>query len=134
MADLELMPRKSFSQRPPHKFLFQAFGAQQKSEATSSGAWLMCVSAKSIENGSCRKSAGLPRAGFRLLLGRMKNMFTKTRAFLSDERGQDLVEYSLLCVIIGGVVVAYLTGVGTSLHSLLSKISASLDTVDKTLP
>jgi Flp pilus assembly pilin Flp len=60
-------------------------------------------------------------------------MFTKTRAFLSDERGQDLVEYSLLCVIIGAVVVAYLTGVGTSLHGILNKISSSLDTVDKTL-
>jgi Flp pilus assembly pilin Flp len=60
-------------------------------------------------------------------------MFTKTRAFLSDERGQDLVEYSLLCVIIGAVVVAYLTGVGTSLHGILNKISSSLDTVDQTL-
>ena len=60
-------------------------------------------------------------------------MFTKTRAFLSDERGQDLVEYSLLCVIIGCVVVAYLTGVGTSLQGILNKISSSLDTIDQTL-
>jgi Flp pilus assembly pilin Flp len=60
-------------------------------------------------------------------------MWSKARAFLSDERGQDLVEYSLLCVIIGAVVVAYLTGVGTSLQGILYKISSSLDTVDRTL-
>ena len=60
-------------------------------------------------------------------------MWSKARAFLSDERGQDLVEYSLLCVIIGVVVVAYLTGVWTSLQGILHKISSSLDTVDRTL-
>ncbi len=60
-------------------------------------------------------------------------MFRKTREFLSDERGQDLVEYSLLCVIIGTVVVAYLTGVGTSIQSILGKVSSSLDTIDKTI-
>jgi Flp pilus assembly pilin Flp len=60
-------------------------------------------------------------------------MFNETRAFLSDERGQDLVEYSLLCAIIGAVVVAYLTGVGTSIQGILTKVSSSLDTIDRTL-
>lgn len=57
-------------------------------------------------------------------------MLSRARAFLTDERGQDLVEYSLLLTIIGLVVIIYLTGVGTNIISILSKVGAHLNTAD----
>lgn len=53
-------------------------------------------------------------------------MFARARAFLINERGQDLVEYSLLLTIIGLVVLIYLTGVGTNIISILSKVGEHL--------
>jgi Flp pilus assembly pilin Flp len=57
-------------------------------------------------------------------------MISRARAFLTDERGQDLVEYSLLLTIIGLVVIVYLTGVGTNVISILSKVGARLNSAD----
>lgn len=60
-------------------------------------------------------------------------MFSRTRAFLINERGQDLVEYSLLLTIIGLVILIYLTGVGTNLISILSKIGVKLSSADASI-
>ena len=47
--------------------------------------------------------------------------------FLSDEEGQDLVEYSLLLVLIGAVAMHYLTGSGIHIASIFSKISLRVE-------
>jgi len=54
-------------------------------------------------------------------------MNTGLKNFLTDERGQDVVEYSLLLVLIGAVVLIYLTGMGLNLASLLQQIGAKLE-------
>ncbi|MFN7927167.1 MAG: Flp family type IVb pilin [Blastocatellia bacterium] len=48
------------------------------------------------------------------------------KEFLKDESGQDIVEYSLLLVLIGAVAVLILTGMGTSISKIFNKITASL--------
>ena len=52
------------------------------------------------------------------------------KQFLKDERGQDIVEYSLLLVLIGAVAVLILTGMGTSIKNIFAKITTSLDQAD----
>jgi len=60
-------------------------------------------------------------------------MFTNLKNFLNDESGQDVVEYSLLVVLIGTVVLIYLTGLGLNLTTLLQNIGAKLELVSKTV-
>jgi Flp pilus assembly pilin Flp len=55
------------------------------------------------------------------------SMIQALKNFLTDERGQDLVEYSLMLVLIGTVVLIYLTGLGLNLATLLQKIGAKLE-------
>ncbi|HQR32404.1 MAG TPA: Flp family type IVb pilin [Blastocatellia bacterium] len=59
-------------------------------------------------------------------------MITSVKNFLKDESGQDVVEYSLLVVLIGTVVLIYLTGLGLNLTTLLQNIGAKLELVSKT--
>lgn len=60
-------------------------------------------------------------------------MITKLKNFLEDESGQDVVEYSLLIVLIGTVALIYLTGLGLNISTLLQNIGAKLELVaDKT--
>ncbi len=59
-------------------------------------------------------------------------MITNIKTFLKDENGQDVVEYSLLVVLIGTVVLIYLTGLGLNLTTLLQNIGAKLELVSKT--
>jgi Flp pilus assembly pilin Flp len=56
-------------------------------------------------------------------------MNAKLRSFLTDERGQDMVEYSLMLVLIGTVVLIYLTGMGLNVTRILSKIGTRLELV-----
>lgn len=58
-------------------------------------------------------------------------MITKLKNFIKDETGQDVVEYSLLLVLIGTVAMIYLTGVGLNISALLQNIGAKLDLVSK---
>ncbi len=60
-------------------------------------------------------------------------MVTNLKTFLNDESGQDVVEYSLLVVLIGTVVLIYLTGLGLNLTTLLQNIGAKLELVSKTV-
>jgi Flp pilus assembly pilin Flp len=55
------------------------------------------------------------------------SMIQALKNFLTDEGGQDLVEYSLMLVLIGTVVLIYLTGLGLNLATLLQKIGAKLE-------
>ncbi len=46
--------------------------------------------------------------------------------FLRDEGGQDIVEYSLLLVLIGAAALFVLTAMGTSITQIFSKINDRL--------
>lgn len=60
-------------------------------------------------------------------------MITTLKNFINDENGQDVVEYSLLLVLIGTVAMIYLTGLGLNISTLLQNIGAKLDLVSKTV-
>jgi pilus assembly protein Flp/PilA len=55
------------------------------------------------------------------------------KQFLKDERGQDIVEYSLLLVLIGAAAVLILTTMGTSITSIFSKIAGKLQQADSAI-
>jgi pilus assembly protein Flp/PilA len=56
------------------------------------------------------------------------------KQFLKDESGQDIVEYSLLLVLIGAVAVLILTGMGSSISNIFTKIKTSLESADTNIP
>jgi len=60
-------------------------------------------------------------------------MINKLKQFLTEERGQDVVEYSLLLVLIGTVVLIYLTGMGMNLINLLQQIGDSLNFMSRSM-
>ena len=46
--------------------------------------------------------------------------------FIRDEQGQDIVEYSLLLVLIGAASLFILTAMGTSISQIFQKINERL--------
>jgi len=52
------------------------------------------------------------------------------KEFLKDEHGQDIVEYSLLLVLIGAAAVFILTTMGTSISNIFNKINSKLSQAD----
>jgi len=60
-------------------------------------------------------------------------MINKLKQFLTEDRGQDMVEYSLLLVLIGTIVLIYLTGMGMNLANLLQQIGDRLDFVSRSM-
>ncbi len=74
------------------------------------------------------------KSRYLLFLIRNKNMNFKTSIdeFIKNESGQDLVEVSLLLVLIAAVAVTVLTGLGTSIVSIFTKIKEALDTAAST--
>lgn len=70
-----------------------------------------------------RKGRGYTSQGFK--------MITKLKNLITDESGQDVVEYSLLIVLIGTVALIYLTGLGLNITTLLQNIGAKLELVSK---
>jgi Flp pilus assembly pilin Flp len=52
------------------------------------------------------------------------------KQFIKDESGQDIVEYSLLLVLIGAAAILILTGMGASINSIFTKISGTLANAD----
>lgn len=55
------------------------------------------------------------------------------REFIKDEQGQDIVEYSLLLVLIGAAAVFVLTTMGKSISSIFSKINTKLTTANDSI-
>ncbi|MGE0102128.1 MAG: Flp family type IVb pilin [Blastocatellales bacterium] len=55
------------------------------------------------------------------------------KAFLKDEQGQDIVEYSLLLVLIGAAAVFVLTAMGQSISSIFSKINLRLTSANNAI-
>jgi Flp pilus assembly pilin Flp len=60
-------------------------------------------------------------------------MISGLRQFLTEENGQDLVEYSLMLVLISAIVLIYLTGLGLNLATLLNKIGTKLETMSNSM-
>ena len=60
------------------------------------------------------------------MIPRLKRLFT-------EEHAQDMVEYSLLLVLIGTVVLICLTGVGFNLAKFLSEIGTKLKSVSNSM-
>ncbi len=54
-------------------------------------------------------------------------------SFVKDEQGQDIVEYSLLLVLIGAAAVFVLTTMGTSISQIFSKINTRLETANNSI-
>lgn len=53
--------------------------------------------------------------------------------FLKDEQGQDIVEYSLLLVLIGAAALFVLTAMGTSITQIFSKINSRLSDANNSI-
>ncbi len=53
--------------------------------------------------------------------------------FIKDEQGQDIVEYSLLLVLIGAAALFVLTAMGTSITSIFSKINVRLSSANASI-
>lgn len=57
-------------------------------------------------------------------------MISTIKRFLTEETGQDVVEYSLMLVLIGAVVLIFLTGMGFNITGILSNIGNRLESVN----
>lgn len=60
-------------------------------------------------------------------------MLQGLKKFLTEESGQDVVEYSLVVVLIGTIVMIYLTGMGLTLTRILQKIGDMLESMSNSL-
>lgn len=58
----------------------------------------------------------------------------KITAFLKNEQGQDVAEYSLLLVLIAIAVVLVLTGLGTNVVGIYQRVINSLNSVAANTP
>jgi len=55
------------------------------------------------------------------------------RRFINDEQGQDVVEYSLLLVLIGAAALFVLTAMGKSIGDIFSKINVKLTSANSAI-
>ena len=55
------------------------------------------------------------------------------KTFLKEEEGQDVVEYSLLLVLIAAASIFVLTAMGSSIGSIFSKINTRLSTANSSI-
>ena len=53
------------------------------------------------------------------------------RNFIKDESGQDIVEYSLLLVLIGAAALFVLSSMGVSISQIFSKINTRLTSANE---
>lgn len=60
-------------------------------------------------------------------------MFKFVIDFWKDEGAQDIVEYSLLLVLIGAAAVFVLTAMGESISKIFSKINVKLATANDSI-
>ena len=60
-------------------------------------------------------------------------MVNPVREFIADESGQDIVEYSLLLVLIGAAALFVITTMGVKIQSIFSKIGNKLSQADATI-
>ena len=58
-------------------------------------------------------------------------MMTRMRALVSNDEGQDLIEYALLAGLISLVAVAAVTSAGSNVNGIFTKITEKLTTANK---
>jgi len=63
----------------------------------------------------------------------VKVMRTWIKNFLADDNGQDMIEYSLILVLIGTVALIFLSGLGLSISGIVSKVGFKLETVSNAI-
>ncbi len=56
----------------------------------------------------------------------IRDMYYKMVSYLSTEKGQTLVEYALILVLIALIVILMLKGVGTNVNTVYSRINSGL--------
>ncbi len=56
----------------------------------------------------------------------MLSLICTLKSFLKEEKGQALVEYALILVLIAIVVIAMLTGLGGSVNNTFSTVNSAL--------
>lgn len=56
------------------------------------------------------------------------------KGFLRDESGQDVVEYSLLLVMVGVAALLIISAMGVSISGIFSKISDKLNAANNAIP
>lgn len=61
-------------------------------------------------------------------------MRTWIKNFIADDAGQDMIEYSLVLVLLGTVALIFLSGIGMSVTSILSRVGFQLETVSSNIP
>lgn len=62
-----------------------------------------------------------------------KMMRTQLSRFITDDQGQDLVEYSLILVLIGTVALIFISGMGVSVSGIISTVSQKLESVSNSI-
>lgn len=60
------------------------------------------------------------------MLDKMMELYYKALSYLKTEKGQALVEYALIIVLIAIVVIAMLSATGTQVNNAFSKINSAL--------
>lgn len=60
------------------------------------------------------------------MFDKMMELYYKALSYLKTEKGQALVEYALIIVLIAIVVIAMLTATGKSVNNTFSKINSAL--------
>ncbi len=60
-------------------------------------------------------------------------MRTQLSRFITDDQGQDLVEYSLILVLIGTVALIFISGMGVSVSGIISTVSQKLESVSNSI-
>jgi Flp pilus assembly pilin Flp len=60
-------------------------------------------------------------------------MIEQIKVFLKEEQGQDIVEYSLLLVLIGAAALFVLTAMGSSITQIFSKINVRLSSANNAI-
>jgi pilus assembly protein Flp/PilA len=53
-------------------------------------------------------------------------LYIKLQNLASNERGQDLVEYALLCSLVALSVITSVKGIATAVNSVFTNVSTSL--------
>ena len=60
------------------------------------------------------------------MLNHITALYVKMTEALKNEKGQTLVEYALILVLIAIVVIAMVTGIGKSSNTVYSKVNSAL--------
>lgn len=57
----------------------------------------------------------------------------RIREFVRDEDGQDIIEYSILLVLIGVAALVVLSAMGQSVTEIFNKVAAKVDHVNNAI-